>query len=257
MTRQARLDAAARRAVAVAGTVLVVLGLGGLVLLGAEALLHQAHETPRSSTERTRTIRTSPTWAAGPAVGATAAASMPTPPLMPAARPEADPRAGPIRASGVGPDDLNAHELVAPITRVRVLRLNLDAEVVTAELVDGAEGTTWLVPPFKAGHAEGTPGAGQPGNAVLFGHVTSRQSGNVFQTLDQARVGDVVDLFSGPEHFEYRVVDVRSVPRTDVSGLDATDEPTISLITCTGAWNPFLWDYSERLIVRGRLVTAD
>jgi sortase A len=141
-----------------------------------------------------------------------------------------------------------------PVTRIVLPRTQLDAEVVSAPLVEKDDGVTWEVPAFKAGHAEGTAGAGQPGNAVLLGHVTSRRSGNVFQELDKVEVGDPVETFSDSVRFVYRVVEVKAVPRTDVSVLDPTDSPTISLITCTGAWNPLLWDYMERLVVRAELV---
>jgi sortase A len=142
-----------------------------------------------------------------------------------------------------------------PITRILLPRTQLDAEVVSAPLVEKEEGVTWEVPAFKAGHAEGTAGAGQPGNAVLLGHVTSRRSGNVFQQLDKVEVDDPIEVFSGSVTFVYRVVEVKAVPRTDVAVLDPTDSPSVSLITCTGAWNPILWDYMERLVVRAELVS--
>lgn len=137
-----------------------------------------------------------------------------------------------------------------PITRVVAPRIGLDAEVVPSRLVEKDGGITWEVPKFKAGHAERTAGAGQPGNAVLLGHVDSLNSGNVFKDLDQVRVGDLVQVYSGPRRFDYTVVDSRSVQRTDVSVLAATATPSVSLLTCTGTWNPLIWDYPERLVVR-------
>jgi LPXTG-site transpeptidase (sortase) family protein len=141
-----------------------------------------------------------------------------------------------------------------PITHVLLPRTGLQADVVTADLVESDGGMTWEVPAFKAGHAEGTAGAGETGNAVLLGHVTSRRSGNVFLRLDQVKLGDEVDVFSGDELFEYRVVEVRAVARTDVSVLDPTDTASVTLITCTGLWNPVIWDYMQRLVVRAELV---
>lgn len=137
-----------------------------------------------------------------------------------------------------------------PITRVVAPRIRLDAEVVASRLVEKDGGTTWEVPKYKAGHAERTAGAGQPGNAVLLGHVDSLNSGNVFKDLDQVQVGDLVQVYSGPRRFDYTVVDRRSVQRTDVSVLAATATASVSLLTCIGTWNPLIWDYTERLVVR-------
>jgi sortase A len=142
------------------------------------------------------------------------------------------------------------------ITRLVLPRIRLETDVVRAPLVHKDDDSlTWDVPPFVAGHAEGTAGAGEIGNAVLFGHVTSRSLGNVFLTLDKVKVDDEVEVFSGSKLFEYRVVEVHAVARDDVSVLDPTDTPSISLITCTGTWNPVLWDYMQRLVVRAELVT--
>lgn len=141
-----------------------------------------------------------------------------------------------------------------PITRVRVLAaVPIDSEVVVSPLVEKNGGVTWEVPAFKVGHAEFTAGAGQRGNGVLLGHVTSRGLGNVFQQLDKTRVGDTIEVFSGDQRFEYRVVETRVVPRTEVSVLDPTPNASVSLITCVGLWNPLLNDYMERLVVRAEL----
>jgi LPXTG-site transpeptidase (sortase) family protein len=141
-----------------------------------------------------------------------------------------------------------------PITRLVIPRIDLAADVVPATLVERDGGATWQVPAFKVGHAEGTAGAGQPGNAVLLGHVTSVHSGNVFATLDQTTPGDQVQIFSDTDEFDYQVASVDHVPRTDTDVLAQGPTPTISLITCTGVWLPTIWDYTERLVVRAELI---
>ena len=143
-----------------------------------------------------------------------------------------------------------------PITRVVIPRLDLDSEAVPADLVAQDGGATWEVPAFKIGHAQSTASAGAPGNAVLVGHVDSRGLGNVFEQLDAARVGDQVEIFSGGERrFDYRVVDVRKVGRNDVSVVQPTDVPSLTLITCSGLWLPLVADYAERLVVRAELAS--
>ena len=141
-----------------------------------------------------------------------------------------------------------------PITRLVLPRIDLAADVVPAQLTERDGGETWSVPAFKVGHAEGTAGAGQPGNAVLLGHVTSLHSGNVFETLDRAAVGDLVQIFSNADEFDYQVTSVEHVPRTDTDVVAQGTQPTISMITCTGVWLPTIWDYTERLVVRAELV---
>jgi LPXTG-site transpeptidase (sortase) family protein len=141
-----------------------------------------------------------------------------------------------------------------PITRVVIPRTALDAETVPAHLVDRAGGHTWEVPAFKIGHAEGTAGAGAPGNAVLVGHVTSRSVGNVFHNLDRVQIGDEVQVYSAEQRFNYRVVDVRTVGRTETSVVSPTPTPSITLMTCTGVWLPVISDYAERLVVRAELI---
>src|SRR5439155_17759836 len=87
--------------------------------------------------------------------------------------------------------------------------------------------------------------------------VSSQNAGNVFSSLDRVRVGDQIQVFSGAQPFEYQVVDVRRVPRTDVSVVSPTETASISLITCTGAWLPAIGDYAQRLVVRAELVGGE
>ena len=141
-----------------------------------------------------------------------------------------------------------------PITHLRIPRIQIDTEVVPSPFVQVDDSGTWEVPAFKVGHAEFTAAAGQTGNAVLFGHVTSRSWGNVFQNLERARAGDVVEISSEAEDFTYQVVEIRRVPRTDVSVVEPTETASASLITCVGLWLPHLNDYAERLVVRAELL---
>jgi sortase A len=142
-----------------------------------------------------------------------------------------------------------------PITRVEVPRLGLQTDVVPAPIIQVPGGTTWDVPPFVAGHGEHTAGAGQAGNAVLLGHVVSPTAGSVFKDVYRIQGGDVIKVFSADREFDYAVKEIRTVPRTDLSVLAPTDQASVTLLTCTGAWLPALQDYSHRLAVRGELVS--
>jgi LPXTG-site transpeptidase (sortase) family protein len=142
---------------------------------------------------------------------------------------------------------------VREITRIEIPAIDLASDVVPAGLVERDGGLTWEVPAFKVGHAASTAGAGQRGNAVLLGHVTSIRSGNVFQDLARVQVGQTVRVFAETRQFEYTVVSSAHVGRTDSSVLEQSSTPAISLVTCTGVWLPTIWDYTERLVVRAEL----
>ncbi len=148
-------------------------------------------------------------------------------------------------------------DLFRPITRVTIPSIALDAPSAPAGLITRNGAVTWEVPAFTIGHAQATAGAGGAGNAVLVGHVTSRNLGNVFERLHKARVSDLVRVFSGQQTFDYYVVDVRRVERTDVSVVAESDTPSLTLITCTGLWLPVAGDYAERLVVRAELADRD
>jgi LPXTG-site transpeptidase (sortase) family protein len=169
----------------------------------------------------------------------------------------------PIFAALGPPETLGAQEVPsaatkAPehhsITRLSIPSIDLDTPVVQAELVERDGQRTWEVPKFVAGHAEGTSGPGEPGNAIIIGHVTSLTLGNVFEHLDGVQRGALIHVFSETTRFDYRVVDIRDVSRADVSVLDPEQKPTLSLITCSGLWLPTIWDYTQRLVVRAELI---
>jgi len=166
----------------------------------------------------------------------------PTPKEQPTASPTPTPRPTPT------PEPRLA------ITGLRIPSIGLETKVVPAEFVEGGGGGSWQVPAFVAGHAEFTAGAGAVGNAVLLGHVDSLRSGDVFHDLERVSMGDVIEVWSGDRRFDYRVVAIWSVPRTDGTVMQPTPKPSLSLITCTGRWLPLERDFSHRLVVRAELV---
>jgi len=160
---------------------------------------------------------------------------------------------GTIDAPALVPGAIPARTVGLPITHVEIPAISLSADVVPAGLIQRDGGVTWEVPAFKIGHAETTAGAGQAGNAVLLGHVTSVRSGNVFANLDQVEVGQAINVFAATTAFTYTVVSTSHVPRTDTSSIQPGEATAVSLITCTGVWLPTIWDYTERLVVRAEL----
>lgn len=154
-------------------------------------------------------------------------------------------------------EDIAGNDSAKPITWLALPRIGLQTTVVPAVLVQDGDSVTWEIPKYVAGHAESSAGAGEVGNAVILGHLVSRTLGNVFEHLDRARPGDLLRVRSGSQEFDYTIIEVTTVDRTDVEVLDPTSNPTITLITCAGLWNPVLHDYMERLIVRGQFDPAN
>src|SRR5438876_585171 len=103
--------------------------------------------------------------------------------------------------------------------------------------------------PFAVGQHKGLAGPGQNGNMVLSGHISSPNEGAVFHHLPDLKVGEGVIVGTEERQYLYRVVDVKTVTPDEVSVLDQTPDPTVTLITCVPDGI-----YSHRLVVTARLV---
>jgi sortase A len=93
------------------------------------------------------------------------------------------------------------------------------------------------------GHLEHTALPGESGNMVVAGHRDS-----FFRPLRDVRVGDVVFLDSPQGTFEYRVTSLRVVKPADLSVLDPTEGPVLTLITCYPFW--VFGNAPDRFVVR-------
>jgi LPXTG-site transpeptidase (sortase) family protein len=133
------------------------------------------------------------------------------------------------------------------IRRVVSKSIELDAPVVESKIENGE----WEVPKFVAGHLEGTalPGAGS--NIVLSGHVQSISSGNVFANIEKLKVGDEVVLRTNVGDVTYRIEGRNIVKNDDISVVQPSKREELTLITCTGTWNPLTRDYSHRWVIWG------
>ena len=95
------------------------------------------------------------------------------------------------------------------------------------------------------GHVPGTALPGDDGNVALAAHRDRH-----FRGLRNIQLGDEIRVQTTAGIFLYVVDSTRVVPPTEVSVLDPTPEPSITLITCY----PFnyIGPAPERFIVRGR-----
>ena len=111
----------------------------------------------------------------------------------------------------------------------------------------GVVDTAWEPPPFVAGQIRSTAALGE-GNAVLVGH-RQGHAGDVFARLVGARLGDEVVATASGVQRSYVVSMIRTLPGDDVTPIAATETDRLTLMTCTGAWNPITGEYSHRLWV--------
>ena len=109
----------------------------------------------------------------------------------------------------------------------------------------------WLCPAGKA--PCGAPMPGEPGPAVLIGHVDGNHVLGVFAKVNQLQPGDliVVRRANGTQvNFAVTQVayaDKDSFPTQAVYG--ATDAPELRLITCGGPFDPSKRSYTQNVIV--------
>lgn len=93
-----------------------------------------------------------------------------------------------------------------------------------------------------------TPDKG--GNTVLTGHRFMYSSGpKTFYNLDKMKVGDTFFLYWKGKEYDYEVVDIFVVNPDQTEIEDQTEEPILTLYTCTP-----LWTAKQRLVIRASLI---
>lgn len=122
--------------------------------------------------------------------------------------------------------------------QIQVPAIGVNAPVV---LGDG-----WEQLKKGVGQHLGTANPGEQGNLVLSAH--NDIFSEIFRDLDQLKEGDEVVIITQDRSFTYVVTSVEIVEPTRVDLLDATNEYTITLISCY----PYLVD-NKRIVVRGVL----
>lgn len=105
------------------------------------------------------------------------------------------------------------------------------------------------------------PRPGEPGRAVIAGHLDSRSGPAIFWNLRKLKTGDrifVEDIAGNTLQFEVREAmrypDHSSAPVEEIFSRSVPSQ--IVLITCTGAWNKEEKRYQERLAVYADFVSA-
>ncbi|GGO00447.1 class D sortase [Saccharibacillus kuerlensis] len=132
--------------------------------------------------------------------------------------------------------DANALKEGQVLGVIRYDRLNIKLPIV--------EGATKENMKSAAVHVTGTGIAGVEGNMAVAAH-RAHKTGRLFNRLNEAKVGDVIEIDQGGQTYHYEVNKIHIVEPTEVWVLDPTEGETgLTLITC----DPLI-DPTHRLIV--------
>jgi hypothetical protein len=130
----------------------------------------------------------------------------------------------------------------APIVRVGV---NLADEMV---IPPAAGQVAWL-------DQGGVPG--RTNNIVLAGHVSWAGVPGAFHLIGDLLPGDMIVLSMGGRRLIFRTVWVCEFPRDSTLAariMGYTDVPSVTLITCAGAWDASAGTHAQRTVARAELV---
>src|SRR6266568_201891 len=179
---------------------------------------------------------------------------------VPAGSGPTGPGASPVRAAAAPVNaprvdrfhSIRTFDMVAEPVRLRIPALQVDTALEgLARQPDG----TIAVPdnPNVAGWYDEGPRPGQPGPAVIVGHVDSVNGPAVFFRLDQLSPGAAVyvDRADGITA-GFRVVSVSRVPKTSFPSdlvYSPTLQPSLQLVTCGGSFDYHARSYRDNVIV--------
>jgi sortase A len=123
-------------------------------------------------------------------------------------------------------------------TRIRIPAIGVDAPVV--------EGDDWEMLKRGAGHHVGSANPGERGNCVISAH--NDIFGEIFRDLPDLSLGDEVFVHTASRSYRYVVSQKRVIEPTEVSVLEPTSSPVLTLVSCY----PYGID-THRIVVVGEL----
>jgi LPXTG-site transpeptidase (sortase) family protein len=125
---------------------------------------------------------------------------------------------------------------------LQIPKINLSMTVI--------QGTNTRQLRMAPGHYINTAGLGTAGNAAIAGHRTTW--GRPFRYLDHLVVNDPIIVTTTQGRFLYRVIDKRVVSPSDLSVLNPSATPILTLTTCNPPYSAV-----TRLVVVARLAAVD
>ncbi len=126
--------------------------------------------------------------------------------------------------------------IVPPDNLVIIPKINVSAPVIYADTA--ADDVVMKNLQDGVVHYVNTANPGENGNVVIFGHSSNDwwEPGNykfVFALLGKLEVGDQIQVNYSSRKYVYQVGEKKVVAPTEVSVLNPTPDPTLTLITCT------------------------
>lgn len=119
---------------------------------------------------------------------------------------------------------------------------------ISSKIFDGVDESTLDLGVWRRPNTS-TPDQG--GNTVLTAHRFLYRSGpNTFYHLGKIDIGDNFIVYWEGKEYDYEVIDKFQVHETQIEVEDPSDEPIITLYTCTGL------DAKDRLVVKGKLINS-
>ncbi|HEY8685169.1 MAG TPA: sortase [Chloroflexota bacterium] len=126
-----------------------------------------------------------------------------------------------------------------PATRMVIPKIEVDAPVVQTPPIAGV----WQVADWSVGHLSTTPNPGDAGNGAYAAHDDIK--GEIFKRVGELAPGDKILLYTRHAVVTYEVTRQLTVDPSNISPLNQTAQPTITLISCA----PY-WVDTQRLIVQ-------
>jgi hypothetical protein len=157
------------------------------------------------------------------------------------------------------PLDLRAAATITVPLSVGIPGIGVDSSLVRLGL--GSDGSLDVPGDFGvAGWWTGGSAPGDPGAAVVVGHVDSFKGRAVFYRLRELTPGQPIVVRRSDESTVTFVVEaLRQYPKDELP-IDAiygpTSEPTLRLITCGGSFDRALGSYRDNVVVFARLASA-
>ncbi len=149
-------------------------------------------------------------------------------------------------------DFWEAQEFVPAGDTIIIPKINVDAPIIYMESGENKQILEDIK--YGVGHYPNTAMPGQVGNVFMTGHSSyywwsGGEYNQIFALLDKLKAGDLVYIYYDGGKYIYRVKESFVVNPSQVNVLENTNEPILTLMTCTP-----LGTNLRRLIVRADLV---
>jgi len=134
--------------------------------------------------------------------------------------------------------------------RLVIPAIGVDSAVVPVSPVEKGGELEWPVPLDKVGWDRDSGLAGAQGNLVVWGHVITRYGPGIFENLYKTPLGSPIQVFTDRgSQLTYVVKGIAVALPGETQYTLPTPDATLTLITCTGDFDPASRTFSHRLVV--------